>query len=477
MNAMKTSASFLALTLGLGVALALPQAAQAAGGKRAKVKPAPPPAEPEPAPEPVAAPVAAPEPEPQVAQADAASEAEVSTQATPAEPPADPTQNLGGVLVRMPPSAFPEPRTRGLPGGSLWMTFHGLQWPYYPKTGIGISAYAWVDSGYEKIDRGNETEQSINYLLQQGRLLLRVTPTYTDGSFFVQGQAELVANKDQSLRQPDVADTDDLWIKVGQWNKWDLQLGRYEGWEVYHFGMGLDLNTLERQGAVDEAFSVPGIYGVTYAFNRPASVGQGSVHVYATDFLRFELGTQFGNEFGSNTVAGRPVAVFDVGWMKLKLGAEYKRLTDQKEGSKGFTNQRGLGGALQFVFLPRVEAGVNGAYGLVDRQAQDGTVDEKGSNTTYSVGGFVNVRLMEDLIAGAGLNYTYLEDLHYDPALMRVDKFNHTQMFGALQYLVAKQLYVKAVFAYGRASFAPTFGDPIFINEMKSGRIRLLYLF
>ena len=80
-------------------------------------------------------------------------------------------------------------------------------------------------------------------------------------------------------------------------------------------------------------------------------------------FLRVELGTQFGNEFGSNTVAGRPVVVFDYGWIKAKFGAEYKKLSDQKEGSKGFTNQRGLGGALQFVFLPRVELGANAAYG------------------------------------------------------------------------------------------------------------------
>ena len=34
-------------------------------------------------------------------------------------------------------------RTRGIRHGSLWMTFHGLQWPYYPKTGIGVAGYAF----------------------------------------------------------------------------------------------------------------------------------------------------------------------------------------------------------------------------------------------------------------------------------------------------------------------------------------------
>ena len=401
--------------------------------------------------------------------------------ASPPEPPKAPPADTKGLslgpLERLPSSAFPEPYTRGIEGGSLRTTFHGLQWPYYPKTGIGVSGYAWVDSGYERIKRGNPSEQSIRYWLQQGRLLLRVTPTWSDGNYFIQGQAELVANKDQSLHQPDVADADDIWLKVGKWNAWDVQLGRYEAWEIYHFGMGLDLYTLERQGASDEALSAPGIYGVTHAFYRPAGVGQGALHLYPTDYLRFELGTQFGNEFGSNTLAARPVGILDLGWVKLKAGAEYKKLTDQKEDSKGETTLRGAGGSFQFVLQPFLEFGFNGAYGLVDRVAQDGTVDEKGSYTTYSLGAFANAHVATDLTVGAGFNYTYLEDLHFDPALNRVERFNHSQAFGAVQYLLMKQLYIKAVFAYAKADFAPTFGDPVFKNEMMSARLRLLFLF
>src|SRR5207245_4161313 len=79
--------------------------------------------------------------------------------------PGPKSEESAGYLERMPASAFPEPRVRGIKGGSLWMSFHGLQWPYFPRTGIGISAYAWVDSGYEKIDRGNPSEQNIDYWL------------------------------------------------------------------------------------------------------------------------------------------------------------------------------------------------------------------------------------------------------------------------------------------------------------------------
>ena len=122
----------------------------------------------------------------------------------------------------MPASAYPEPKVRGIAGGSLALTFHGLQWPYYPKTGIGVGGSAWIDTSYEKITRGNNHPDAV-YWRPQGRFVLRVTPTYAAGNFFVQAQAELVANNDQTINHPSVADTDDLWVRVGEWNAWDVQ--------------------------------------------------------------------------------------------------------------------------------------------------------------------------------------------------------------------------------------------------------------
>jgi hypothetical protein len=384
---------------------------------------------------------------------------------------------LPGFIERMPPSAFPTEPVRGIPGGSLWFTFHGQQWPYFPKTGIGVSGYVWLDAGYEQIKRGDPTEQGTKYWLLDGRLVLRVTPTYTRGRFFIQAQAEMVANKNQAQHQPDINDVDDLWLKIGIWKWGDIQLGRYEAWEVYHFGMGLDLYTLERNGAVDGNLSVPSIYGLTYAFYRPASVGNAAIHIYPTRWLRFELGTQFGNEGSQNTLAARPVGILDFGWVKLKAGFEYKKLNDQATGSKADTTQRGIGGALQFVLFPHVEGGFNFGYGLTDRIAADGSVDEAGSNTIWSVGGFANGRIIDGLLVGGGLDYTYLEDIHVDKKVGRPDRYAHWQGFGAIQYLLFKQLYIKAVVAYAKADFAPVFDKPIFKNEMISGRLRLTYLF
>jgi hypothetical protein len=71
------------------------------------------------------------------------------------------------------------------------------------------------------------------------------------GSWYVQGQTEFVANGDQSTPQPLNVGADDLWIRTGEWKSWDIQVGRFEAFEVYHFGMGMDVNTLERKGPTD----------------------------------------------------------------------------------------------------------------------------------------------------------------------------------------------------------------------------------
>src|SRR4051812_26258539 len=64
----------------------------------------------------------------------------------------------GLTVERLPGSAYPAWKTRGLKGGSLWLTLHGMPWPYYPKTGVGISGSVWVDFGYETIKRGDPTQ-------------------------------------------------------------------------------------------------------------------------------------------------------------------------------------------------------------------------------------------------------------------------------------------------------------------------------
>jgi hypothetical protein len=391
-----------------------------------------------------------------------------------------PPVSTGSVVERLPATAYPEPYTRGLYGGSLWSTFHGLQWPFYPRTGIGVSGYAWLDNSYEKINVPDNVQKPFKEYLQQGRFLLRVTPTYSNDIWFVQAQAELVANKDQNDVQPAVADTDDLWVRAGQWNKWDVTIGRFEAFEVYHLGMGLDLNTEERNGAFDSSNKPPGLYGASYLFYRPAGAGNVAFHLYPSSYLRLELLSQFGSAGGRNEIGGRPALVFDIGWVKLKAAAEYEFLDPRADdGSTGKIRNRGFGGTVQFVLPDGLEFGGNVGYAINDVFMPNGkTPDNTASGNTSSMGGFLTGRLIEGLLVGVGVNYVTFENLHLNSNTGAHDRSTNLQTFVAVQYLIGRQLFVKLVGAYAKSHFEPSFTmmDP-YDDTMTSVRLRVMYLF
>ena len=413
---------------------------------------------------------------------------------------------------------------RGLYGGSLWLepSFHGLQWPYIPHTALGLSGYAWVDTGYEQIIRGQSPMVSADTKewVQQARAVLRATPTYSDGKFFIQGQVELVGNSDQIHAQNDanagIVDIDDLWIRVGSWNAWDLKVGRYEAWEMYHTGMGLDINTIERRGATQNGFGSvsferPDYYGVTYLHDRPSlqDVGDVALHLYPSPFLRFELLGQLGADAvatnsGSNQLGARPAAILDLGFLKVKAGAEYARQTHSDSYIKSEIDangnsvqvkadsafeivEKGVGGSVQVVFDPYIEGGVSAGMGWVSSHPNDtGTPSATGTYRTGSIGGFANAsgRLvspaLSDLLVGAGVNWTTRTDENRD-VNGKIDYTANLQAFGAVQYLVRRQLFVKGVVAYARSDFdlADIGGGAggVWSNDMWSFRLRMMYLF
>jgi hypothetical protein len=471
--------------------------------------PAPVPA-PAPAPAPPLVPAPAPAPAPAAPSTGAPAPAPTYTWApTPPAPPVSPPEDAAssttttpsgdasqagtsalGFIERLPPSAFPETHPRGLYGGSLWLVpdRHGLQWPYYPKTGIGISGSGWVDTGLRTFDAGEATDSAPGLgtaevkgkqFVQQSRFVLRATPTWSDGQRFIQAQMEFVAAQLNTTKN--VAwGADDAWVRFGIWKMFDVLIGRFQGWEVYHYGMGLDLYTLERNGANDDPVGgSPAIYGLTAMYQRQDVLGQGAVHVYPTDWLRFEAGLQWGSGLnGTNQVGVRPVGIADFGWLKFKVGAEFTDSQGQANASKFEQRVQGVGGAVQFVFEPNVEFGLNAAYARNDSRDNQGRIDTQGTNNNYSVGGFANARVVEDLLVGAGVNYTNLEDTHYNQSLGRNDQYDQLQPYGAVQYLLWKKLFIKGVLAYAKADMNPVSDiAPRFKNEMISARIRVLYLF
>jgi hypothetical protein len=454
------------------------------------------------------------------------------TAATPAlnaaarEAPPAPAAPL---FEEMGPDTYPG-RLRGLYGGSLWLepTFDGLQWPHNSRTGIGISGMFSTRGGYETIQRDQPLllNSAINFL--QSRGVLRVTPAYVRDGFFVQGQVELVGNACQApapnaqtsgvCAVSGTFTTDDAWIKVGHWNIWDLQVGRFESWEVYHLGMGLQPYSLERLGAgmfgqtgntgMGPKLEVPVLYAVNYMHDRPAeglAVGNVAVHLYPTDYLRFELLGRWGSDNYQdnsatggtpyNYVGGRPTAIFDVGWFKLKVGAEYEKVTPVLQSVGGNPGEpqakkdpveklirEGVGASIQFIFNPIIEFGLNAAIGRQRYTDASANVFASAdtlarSYTTKSAGVFANVRLADAWLAGVGVNWTDQLDTYLAPGSNANNYVSQLQGFAALQYLLAGQLYIKAEFDYAKASFQPSDFVPSWNNYMYSGSVRLMYLF
>jgi hypothetical protein len=299
----------------------------------------------------------------------------------------------------------------------------------------------------------------------------------------------MVATGDQTIGRDEAggasADTDDLWLRVGKWNSWDVMIGRYEGWEVFHLGMGLDQNTFERQGAVGDGESNFGIsyYGLTDNQFRPAgSAGNFALHLYPLRYLRFEVLGMAGSLGKSPAYATRPVGILDLGWVKFKFGVEYQKLIAQGANNKTDLTKKGIGGAIQFILAPHLEFGLNAAQGTVWSVDSDGRFDPKGSFTRTSFGGFVNLSngsLQYPLMFGAGAMLSVQDDQNNALGDGQVDHYWLTQNFIAMQYVAFQQLYIKLVGGYSRGHWEVAGNKPIIVfnDEMYSIRLRFAFYF
>ena len=372
----------------------------------------------------------------------------------------------------------------------------GLQWPYMPQSGVGISGYGWVDGNYRLIRSGNPgISPKFTELIDQGRFVLRVTPTYTNGTWFVQAQAEIVANTDQYNVQPapSVVSADDVWVRTGELQQWDVTLGRFQAFDVYPLGMGLDLNTYERQGAFDPAFTgspngynaVPALYGADYLLYRPSApkVGDVALHLYPIRPLRFELLGQFGSDGTENYLGARPAAIFDVGWLKLRgaLEYQYKFAEDPASTAKNTIQNRGGAGSVQFVFAPFIEFGVNVGYAVIDvDDAHAGGSDKGLSGNRFSCGGFVDIAplpgLLPNLLVGRAVT-TPPSTISCRINEGNFESSKNTQVYrgGAIHVLPAALF--KVVVGYAKSHFENQATTTPYDDDMFSVRVRMMYLY
>jgi hypothetical protein len=402
-------------------------------------------------------------------------------------------------LESLPGSAYPEAYIRGLKYASLWRTFHGQQWPYMPQIGdkpalrVGFSGYIWNDLSHAQISADPSLAGAgitdAKKWTTQTRGIIRVTPTYNAGDgWFAQGNAEAVVqgsmNADPITQV--LATTDDVWVRVGKWDLFDVTVGRFQGWEIAnHFGMGLDWATLERQGAwitgqgsLDRPTDG---YALNYFWDRQnLFMGTYAVHVYPTKYLRAEVMGHIGQGSGVTNPYSmdiRPSAIFDIGFLKLKAGWEFGSVQPANSKLKENISRNGYGVAAQVVFAPYVEFGGSFARGFTDVMDYLGNPDLAASTTSQTVGGFLNASPgHEPLVIGLGAFWNSTEDLRFNIATQDVDLNAQQILFGAVQYTLWDQLYLKFVVSHA-SNDVEHFNKGIYTNSSTSGRLRVEFLY
>jgi len=445
-------------------------------------------------------PTATPDAEPAAAPSEsesgkpATADAKVSTATTVVETPAPADQAETKpeppllALERLPSTGYPNRPVPGVQGGSLELSINHLQWPYMPKYEgqpnfrIAFSGSSWADSSIRSVKAGLQSEANQFEYRMQGRLTFRTSAVYNHSdNWFILSNTEFVANTEQNNSTTNYVDVDDAYLRIGKWKKFDITVGRLQGFEVYHFGMGLDLNTYERVGAASFSKTPAQPYALDALWDRGVNNGAIAAHLYLPQWLRLELLTRFGASGQGKQVGIRPVAVVDLGFLKLKGGYERNLASSLFEGNQARVETQGVGGELQFVLPPWVEFGGGLARRTEDAFEQDGSVRSSASYTTTTAGGFVNVRpYLKDFMVGLGYHHTYFQNFNMD-AFGQPEKTTHQQMFAAVQYMLWDRLYIKYVLSYSHARIEerndtdPT--DNGFVNETLGHRLRLMLLY
>jgi hypothetical protein len=257
----------------------------------------------------------------------------------------------------------------------------------------------------------------------------------------------------------------DAYIQVGYKKKFDIQLGRFLAWEVYHRGQGIELFTAEEAGALGG----PTLYWLDQTRGYKNEAGQFAAHYYPFKVLKFELAGVYGQESNQNNYGVRPVVDFSVGGLQLIGGYEYLKQVPQTSADKVETKLQGVAGKLQYSF-PVVTAGASAAWVDVDSFDINGDTDSAKSYKKLSAGGFVDIDFWKNSI-GLGFHHTTQKN-------ERDENIRHEQMF--VSYLVRLPIdgvSLKAVYGFASAHIEDADAKSEWTNNMNSFRVRAAFDF
>jgi hypothetical protein len=250
---------------------------------------------------------------------------------------------------------------------------------------------------------------------------------WDDWFLLARGEAVLWIREQFGVYQ---VNADDVFAQVGKLNVWDLKIGRFRTWRVYHRGLGFDLFTLEDAGAcvqnpcsADAGTFGPRMYEVNFIYDRETP-GHAALHVYPTAWSGLELAAAYGQAGVSNHIGVRAAAMVHFDFLRVMGAAELRTSRPREEASSmdgmgnttecencGVSQRTGYGGGIELT-LPPFEAGFNAALGATDiYTVTTGAFDEGGSNDTRSFGGYAeldvgSVAFDQALIVGFGMNRT-----------------------------------------------------------------------
>lgn len=347
-----------------------------------------------------------------------------------------------------------------LPGGPMPMRAH----TDVGSVPIALSGYFWADTGYMKRTNARAGQYDSDVSYAQGRFVLAAEYYQEYSDMFATSKLELIGFVNEFTKSQFEAHVLDAYVMLGQ-RAWDVQVGRFLAWEVYHRGQGIELYTAEEAGALGG----PALYWLDYTRGHKNEAGQLAFHLYPSDWLGIELAGVYGQESNQNNYGVRPVVDFHPGKLQLIAGFEYLTQQPQTTADKVEVTSMGFAAKLQYAF-PYVTVGADVAHASVDYTDIQGLTDSDKTFVKTSVGGFVNVDFP---VGSVGLGY------HYTLQKNEQNEENtHQQLFASyLHKLPIEGLSLKLVYGFALAHIEDSDVGSSWENNMHSVRLRVAYDF
>ncbi len=321
--------------------------------------------------------------------------------------------------------------------------------------------------------------------------------------WFVAARGELVAWLRETTTYQ--VNADDVYGQFGLKGVWDLKLGRFQTWRVYHKGAGFDLYTIEDQGActsgslttgscsLESGVFGPHTYEVSHNYYREPA-GRVALHAYPTPWSGIELAGSLGNVGSLNQLGARGAGLVHFDFLRVSAAAEYRMTKPGQEQASmdpitgaavicencQVSRNYGFGGGAELTLKP-VAIGINGAQSHETKYSPtNGTLDRDASATRTSLGGYAEFDLgslafERSLILGFGMNRTEVLD--------QVDNFEqHYQSAAYVLFpLGFNAASVKLVVSQATLDIQKAVGDGTAMqlptSTMRAARVRLSYPF